>query len=87
MSAARELLLPGGKLVFDVFTPSREDIEETHGRWIEREPGIDERADWDLDAQTLTLSVRGSSGESTMTLWTPRLVSQRCSQKPSRPAS
>jgi SAM-dependent methyltransferase len=69
LGSARELLQPGGRLVFDVFTPSREDIEATHGRWIEREPGIDERADWDLAAQTLTLSVRGSAGESTMTLW------------------
>ena len=66
---ARAAPRPAGKLVFDVFTPSRGDIEETHGRWIEREPGIDERADWDLDAQTLTLSVRGPAGASTMTLW------------------
>jgi SAM-dependent methyltransferase len=69
LCAARQLLRPGGRLVFDVFTPSREDIEATHGRWIEREPGIDERADWDLEQQTLTLSVRGRQGESTMTLW------------------
>jgi SAM-dependent methyltransferase len=69
LGAARELLRPGGRLVFDVFTPSPEDIEETQGRWIEREAGIDERADWDLSAQTLTLSVRGRDGESTMTLW------------------
>jgi SAM-dependent methyltransferase len=69
LRAARRLLQPGGKLVFDVFAPSREDIEETNGRWLEREPGISERADWDLDAQTLTLSVRGPQGESTMTLW------------------
>ena len=69
LRASRELLRPGGRLVFDVFTPSREDVEETHGRWIEREPGIDERADWDLTAQTLTLSVRGQQGSSTMTLW------------------
>lgn len=69
LRSGRELLRPGGRLVFDVFTPSREDIEATHGRWIEREPGIDERADWDLAAQSLTLSVRGSGGESTMTLW------------------
>jgi SAM-dependent methyltransferase len=68
LGAAHDLLRPGGKLIFDVFTPSRDDIEETHGRWIEREPGIDERADWDLAAQTLTLSVRGASGESTMVL-------------------
>ena len=69
LRAARELLLEGGRLVFDVFRPSQEDIEETHGRWIEREPGIDERADWDLDEQTLTLSVRGSHSETTMRLW------------------
>jgi len=69
LAAAAALLEPGGRLVFDVFAPSRDDIEETDGRWIEREPGIDERADWDLQAQTLTLSVRGSQGSSTMTLW------------------
>jgi SAM-dependent methyltransferase len=69
LAAAHELLEPDGRLVFDVFAPSQDDVEETHGRWIEREPGIDERADWDLDAQTLTLSVRGSQGSSTMTLW------------------
>jgi hypothetical protein len=69
LAAARARLPAGGRLVFDVFAPSPDDIEETHGRWIEREPGIDERADWDLDAQTLTLSVRGREAESTMTLW------------------
>ena len=69
LGAARELLEPGGRLVFDVFAPSQDDVEETHGRWIEREPGIDERADWDLDAQTLTLSVRGAQGASSMILW------------------
>jgi SAM-dependent methyltransferase len=69
LRAARGLLRRGGRLVFDVFAPSAEDIEETDGRWIEREPGIFERADWDGDAQTLTLSVRGELGESTMTLW------------------
>ncbi len=69
LRAARELLLPGGRLVFDVFAPGRDDIEETHGRWIEREPGIWERADWDEPARTLTLSVRNGDGEgSTMRL-------------------
>jgi SAM-dependent methyltransferase len=69
LGAVREILQPAGRLVFDVFTPSAEDIEATHGRWIEREPGIDERALWDLDEQTLTLSVRDGSSESTMRLW------------------
>jgi SAM-dependent methyltransferase len=68
LGAARELLLPGGRLVFDVFAPGEEDIAETHGRWLEREPGIFERADWDVDTRTLTLSVRGDTGETTMAL-------------------
>jgi len=68
LTAARELLRDGGRLVFDVFKPSQDDIDETHGRWIEREPGIDERADWDVVAQTLTLSVRGNGTQSTMQL-------------------
>ena len=72
LRAARQLLVPGGRLIFDVFAPHRDDIEETHGRWIEREPQIFERADWDEDAQTLTLSVRGAEGETTMRLaWIP----------------
>ena len=68
LSAARELLLPEGRLIFDVFAPRRDDIEETHGRWIEREPRIFERADWDETKRTLTLSLRGPGGESTMEL-------------------
>jgi SAM-dependent methyltransferase len=68
LRAARELLVPGGRLVFDVFAPGEDDIAETHGRWLEREPGIFERADWDAQERTLTLSVRGESGHTTMTL-------------------
>ena len=69
--AARELLLPGGRLVFDVFAPAPDDVAETHSRWVEREHGIFERADWDTDARTLTLSVRDDNASSTMTLaWT-----------------
>ena len=68
LRAARELLLPGGRLVFDVFAPSAEDVEDTHGRWLEREPGIFERADWDEGARTLTLSVRRGEEASTMEL-------------------
>jgi SAM-dependent methyltransferase len=68
LRAARSLLLPGGRLVFDVFAPGADDIAETHGRWLEREPGIFERADWDSRKRTLTLSVRGESGATTFTL-------------------
>jgi SAM-dependent methyltransferase len=68
LRAARALLVDGGRLIFDVFAPGDDDIEETHGRWLEREPEIYERADWDTGSRTLTLSVRGPSGETTMTL-------------------
>jgi SAM-dependent methyltransferase len=68
LGAAREILLPGGRLVFDVFAPGADDIAETHGRWLEREPGIFERADWDTATQTLTLSVRDEHAETTMSL-------------------
>ena len=68
LSAARALLVGGGRLIFDVFVPGDDDIEDTHGRWLEREPEIYERADWDRGSRTLRLSVRGPSGETTMTL-------------------
>jgi SAM-dependent methyltransferase len=68
LGAARELLVEGGRLIFDVFAPGADDIAETHGRWLEREPDIYERADWDTRSRTLTLSVRGPSGETTMAL-------------------
>ena len=60
LRAARSLLEPDGRFVFDVFSPSREDIAETDGRWLEREPGIFERADWDEGGRTLTLSIRAN---------------------------
>ena len=66
--AARELLEPDGHFVFDVFAPSPEDIEETDGRWLEREPGIEERADWDESSRTLSLSVRSKDVSATFTL-------------------
>jgi SAM-dependent methyltransferase len=69
LAAARRLLVQGGRLVFDVFEPGADDIADTHGRWLQREPGIFERAEWDETARTLTLSVRGPAGETSMTLW------------------
>jgi len=68
LQATRTLLEPGGRFVFDVFSPSTEDIEETHGRWLEREPGIFERAEWDENACTLTLSVRSGDAATTFVL-------------------
>jgi SAM-dependent methyltransferase len=69
LRSARERLAPGGRLAFDVFHPDRLDIEETHGRWLEREPGIFERADWRPERRSLTLSVRVGDREAAMNLW------------------
>src|SRR5688572_13120577 len=68
MAAVHELLEPGGRFVFDVFTPSREDVAQTHDRWLEREPGIWERAEWNIAERTLDLSVKGAAGTTTMRL-------------------
>jgi SAM-dependent methyltransferase len=68
LHSVRRLLVPGGRFAFDVFTPAPDDIERTHERWLEREPGIFEHAVWDERARTLTLTVTGPSGETTMAL-------------------
>jgi SAM-dependent methyltransferase len=66
--SVHSLLVDEGRFVFDVFTPSADDIATTQERWLEREPGIFERAVWDEVERTLTLTVRGESGETTMAL-------------------
>jgi SAM-dependent methyltransferase len=68
LAAARDLLVPGGRFVFDVFAPDAADIAQTQDRWLEREPGIFERAVWDEPARTLTLTVRDAERETTMAL-------------------
>jgi SAM-dependent methyltransferase len=68
LRAAHELLLPEGRFVFDVFAPDADDIEQTHDRWLEREPGIFEHALWDEQARTLTLTVRDGERQTTMAL-------------------
>jgi SAM-dependent methyltransferase len=68
LRAARELLEPDGAFVFDVFAPNEDDIRETHGRWLEREPGIEELAVWDRSTRTLSLSVRGKNAQATFQL-------------------
>jgi len=68
LAAARALLEPDGRFVFDVFAPSADDIAETHDRWLEREPGIEERAVWDEGSRTLSLSVRSHDVSATFGL-------------------
>jgi SAM-dependent methyltransferase len=68
LAAAGALLEEDGLLVFDVFAPSREDVEETDGLWIEREPGIFERAEWNVRTRSLVLTVRAHEESATMEL-------------------
>ena len=68
LRAVRALLARDGRFVFDVFEPAPEDIADTHGRWLEREPGIWEHAEWREDSRTLVLRVRGEDAEAEMTL-------------------
>ena len=68
LGAAYDLLVPGGRFVFDVFAPDAADIAQTHERWLEREPGIFEHAVWDETARTLTLTVHDDQQETTMAL-------------------
>jgi SAM-dependent methyltransferase len=62
-------LSPGhGRFVFDVFAPGADDIADTHGKWLEREPGIWERADWNEETRTLILRLRTRERETEMSL-------------------
>jgi len=72
LASVCRLLEPGGRFVFDVFAPSAADVEETHDRWLEREPGIWERARWDLERRVLRLDVRSRESKASMRLaWLP----------------
>jgi SAM-dependent methyltransferase len=72
LRAVHRSLREGGRFVFDVFTPGADDIAETDGRWLEREPGIFERADWDEEERKLVLRVSGDGTEAELSLaWLP----------------
>ena len=69
LAALHERLEPGGRLAFDVFHPDQRDIQETHDLWLEREPGIHERAQWRPGDRALTLTVRAGDTDASMELW------------------
>jgi SAM-dependent methyltransferase len=72
LRAVRKLVAPDGRFVFDVFEPSHADIEETHDKWLEREPGIWELAQWHEPSRTLILRLRTDETETEMSLaWLP----------------
>jgi len=72
LRAVRARLVEGGRFVFDVFTPGHDDVVETHGKWLEREPGIFEHAEWDEEQRMLVLRVVGDDAEAKLSLaWLP----------------
>jgi SAM-dependent methyltransferase len=74
LKAAAGMLRSDGRVIFDVFEPTADDIADTNGRWLEREPGIFERADWDEASRTLSLSVRSGDMSATFDLhWLPQV--------------
>jgi SAM-dependent methyltransferase len=68
LRAIHALVEDGGRFVFDVFTPLPDGIAETHGLWLEREPGIFERVEWDEDERTVIMRVRGDDAETALSL-------------------
>ena len=68
LRAIHGLVEPAGRFVFDVFTPLPDGIAETHGLWLEREPGIFERVEWDEEQRTVVMQVRGDDAETALSL-------------------
>jgi SAM-dependent methyltransferase len=68
LQVVHRLLEPDGRFIFDVFCPAPADVAETHGRWLEREPGIFEHAEWDERRRTLILRVRDANAEAELSL-------------------
>lgn len=46
LAAIRDVLRPGGVLAFDVFHPTAEQIEVTHGRWLHRREELTKGGRW-----------------------------------------
>jgi SAM-dependent methyltransferase len=77
LAAAHALLLPGGRLVFDVATPLPEQVSEGSKTWELRSDGSWERAEWDWERRQLNVAVRrdrtGEKGETVLRLaWVTR---------------
>ena len=68
LGAARELLVAGGRIVFDVFAPSREDVGTRTAAGSSASPGSSSAPTGTRASRTLTLSVRRGEEASTMHL-------------------
>ena len=63
LEAVHDLLTPGGRFAFDVFTASATGVEFGQRDWTERAPDVWDRDRWDPVSRALNVSIRASSGE------------------------
>src|SRR4051794_7710324 len=72
LQRVRRALVPGGRLVFDVFEPPAADVRATQARWLGRDSGVRERASWVREDALLALDIRYRGRSTTMRLhWVP----------------
>lgn len=69
LDTAFKALLPGGRLVFDVYSPTGDPPRRGPAVWHQVAPGIWQRGDWCLERRTLTLSMRGEDWASSLQLF------------------
>lgn len=73
LAAVHELLEPGGRFVFDVFTAPPGHRGVRIADWDQRSSGVWERDQWDAENRTMTVSLRSESDEADLELaWLPR---------------
>jgi SAM-dependent methyltransferase len=60
--AIREMLIPGGRFVFDVATPEPEQVRSAGTRPATGASGMSERAEWDWEKRELRLSLAKTVG-------------------------
>ena len=73
LAAVHDLLLPGGRFVFDVFTALGPEVRVEIGDWAERAPGVWQRDRWDPERRMMNVSVRSPTEETDLWLaWLQR---------------
>ena len=67
------LLSPGGRFIFDVFTPTEAHDDPTRGTWRERAPGIRERIEFDWERRVMHVFLESEAGVTELRLaWLER---------------
>lgn len=62
LKAVREILLPGGKFIFDVFAPPADETAPARTQWVERGPTVAERDEIDWARRVIHVFLRTDRG-------------------------